>query len=207
MKKPNDNDQLTRRTTLHGIAGAGLFPLATSQATAVGSRQAVSATATSGSSLPPLAWEWTDETPDGDQVVQDLIETQDGGVVCAGMEADSSGTQNVLLRKIDTSGTTSWSRTLGGSRNDAALGVLEADDGSLVLCGGSMSEGSELMDTTVWLTDADGTGVQSETFGSTNTNDAAHAITPGHTDGYLVGGGTHYLGGGSGDGEGRLAKN
>lgn len=201
----NDEHDLTRRTTLYGIASTGFLPLAGLQGGTLESQQDETGTDNSGSSLPPLAWEWTDDTSDGDQVVQDLVETQDGAIVCAGIEGDESGVQNVLLRKIDNTGEAIWSRTLGGDRNDAALGVQEAADGTLVLCGGSMSESSNLMDTTVWLTDADGTLERSISFGRPGTNDAAHAITSG-SNGYVLGGGTHYLGGAFGDGVGRLVK-
>ncbi|MFC6722403.1 PEGA domain-containing protein [Halovalidus salilacus] len=160
----------------------------------------------SGSSLPPLAWEWTGDVSNRNQVIHDLVETQDGAIACAGMEGNDSGVQDVLLQKIDSSGEPIWGRTFGADQNDAALGVVESDNGSLVLCGGSMSEGSNLMDTTVWLAGADGTLERSVSLGRPGTNDAAHAITPGVSSGFLLGGGTHYLGGAFGDGVGRLVK-
>lgn len=155
---------------------------------------------------PPLAWEWTAGADDRVQLVNDIASTRDGGVVCAGIEEDESGVQNVLLRKVDSAGKTVWAETIGGDDHDAALAVSPDGDGGFVLAGGTRSFGSSRMNTVVGRTAPNGDLQWFEPIGRAGTNDAAHAVARADDGGYVVAGGTHYLGGASGDGAGRLAK-
>lgn len=204
-----------RRRLLRGLAGTGLVPLlgsvgdgagtADAARTALSTGPATAVADTNDGAGPERGWQWTDE-PDSDTVVQDTIATRDGDVVAVGHETDASGIQHVSVRRIGRNGQQRWAETIGGTDHDAAIGVTEADDGDVVFCGGSASEGSRYLDTVIGRLDADGDLEWFESFGRPGTNDAAHAITAAADGGYVAAGGTHYVGGADGDGVGRLLK-
>lgn len=204
--------KLNRRQLLGGVAGAGFVPLAGyGAAGAEADRTARSVTerpataASSPDAVPTLHWQWTDGGSDG-VVIQDVVVTSDGGVVCVGFESNSNGSQDVLVRKLDRDGEERWAERIGGEGHDAAIGVTESESGDLLFCGGSVSAGSESMDAVVGRIDSGGDLAWYEAIGRNGTNDAVHAVTQGEDGGYVVGGGTQYVGGASGDGVGRLCK-
>lgn len=202
-----------RRQLLRGVAGVGLLPLVGSvgsvadatAARAGGASDVVDSTSTvwSAETAPPISWQWTDETAD-DGVVQDIAATADGGIVAVGHETDSTGSQNAFVRRLDRSGDAEYVERIGGDSHDAAIGVTEREDGGVVFCGGSASAGSNFLDTTVGRVDPGGEPVWLEAIGRAGTNDAAHAITSRPGGGSVAAGGTHYMGGATGDGVGRL---
>ncbi|MFC4540676.1 carboxypeptidase-like regulatory domain-containing protein [Halosolutus amylolyticus] len=202
-----------RRHLLRGLAGAGLLPLAGYVTAGVDSASATedeqakvrSSAVSNGDSAPSLNWQWTDDAA-GDAVVQDVVTTADGEVICVGQETDSGGAQHVLVRRIDRDGETVWSERIGGDGHDAAIGATTSETGDVLFCGGSASEGSTSLDTIVGRVDPDGDLAWLEPFGRSGTNDAAHAVTRADDGGVVAAGGTHYLGGAFGDGVGRLLK-
>lgn len=189
---------LDRRTLLGGLAGFGLLPASTSGPTFSSTDE----THASQSSSLSLTWQWTDAPVDGPSSVRALATRSDGTVVCVGVE--TGGTQHILLRGLDSDGNENWSETVARQGNDAALGVTVGNSGDVVFCGGTQSRGSSFLDTTVGRFGPPDTLTWFPPYGRSGTNDAGHAITQTQDGGYIIAGGTHYLGGGSGEGVGRL---
>ena len=109
-----------------------------------------------------------------------------GGYVVAGStESQGSGGSNMYLLRIDDSGTELWSRTFGGERNDAALGVVETDDGGFLLCGYTESVGAGGRDMYLVKTDQFGVLVWERAFGDVGT-DSGCAVIKAKDGGYLA---------------------
>ncbi len=84
----------------------------------------------------------------GSELDQDgtVVETNDGGLVCVGYTnstdgdaADNHGDRDILVVKLDASGTPLWRRCLGGTAGEYANGCIEASDGSIMILGNTLS--------------------------------------------------------------------
>jgi hypothetical protein len=142
----------------------------------------------------------------------DVVQTDDGGFFFAGfMDVTQSNCEvnfgigsNYLTRhgvgefwgtKIDTDGNLQWRRYFGGTNNDRAHGVVQANDGGFVMAGFSESDDFDISNTKgsydFWVIKVDGNGtlLWEKSFGGTGievsndivkTPDGAYAIV-GHT--------------------------
>lgn len=200
MTFDRDPPSSRRRALLQSVAGIGFLPGVAAGYSRNDRLEPLRTTATDSP-----AWEWTDDHAGGVGVVQALASTQSGTIACAGFETDAAGTQHILLREVDHGGRGGWAETIGGrSGADAALGVTVTGDGDIVFCGGTGSRGSTHLDTAIGRFEPPDTLQWLTPYGRSGTNDAAHAIVQAPGSGFVVAGGTHYQGGASGDGVGRL---
>ena len=72
-----------------------------------------------------------------------VIQAYDGGFAVTGLtESFGAGGRDLLLAKFDSSGNLLWSRTLGGSADDAGRSLVEAYNKGLVLVGSTASFGA-----------------------------------------------------------------
>ncbi|WP_421810470.1 hypothetical protein [Flagellimonas sp.] len=142
----------------------------------------------------------------------DVVQTDDGGFFFAGFldvtqsngEGNSGKGGNYLTRhgvgefwgtKIDADGNLQWRRYFGGTNNDRAHGVVQANDGGFVMAGFSESDDFDISNTKgsydFWVIKVDGNGtlLWERSFGGTGievsndivkTPDGAYAIV-GHT--------------------------
>jgi len=142
----------------------------------------------------------------------DVVQTDDGGFFFAGFldvtqsngEGNFGKGSNYLTRhgvgefwgtKIDADGNLQWRRYFGGTNNDRAHGVVQANDGGFVMAGFSESDDFDISNTKgsydFWVikVDANGTLLWEKSFGGTGievsndivkTPDDAYAIV-GHT--------------------------
>ncbi len=142
----------------------------------------------------------------------DVVQTSDGGFFFAGFldVTQSNGEGNFgkgsssLTRhgvgefwgtKLDADGNLQWRRYFGGTNNDRAHGVVQADDGGFVMTGFSESDDFDISNTKgsydFWVIKIDGEGtlLWEKSFGGTGievsydiakTTDGAYAIV-GHT--------------------------
>ncbi|MEO9512994.1 MAG: hypothetical protein ABJN84_13900 [Flavobacteriaceae bacterium] len=139
----------------------------------------------------------------------DVIETTDGGFFFAGFldvtlsegEGNFGKGKSYLTRhgvgefwgtKLDASGNLVWRRYFGGTNNDRAHGVVQADDGGFVMAGFSESDDFDISNTKgsydFWVVkvDENGTMLWEKSLGGTGieisydiakTADGAYAIT------------------------------
>ncbi len=90
---------------------------------------------------------------DGGYAIQ---QTSDGGYIVAGLTYFGAGGYDMLLLKIDASGTVQWSKTIGSSGNDYGLRVKQTNDGGYILAGYITGIGFGAEDAALIKTDANG---------------------------------------------------
>lgn len=139
----------------------------------------------------------------------DIIQTNDGGFFFAGFldvtqsggEGNSGKSRNYWTRhgvgefwgtKLDANGNLEWRRYFGGTNNDRAHSVVQANDGGFVLAGFSESDDFDISNAKgsydfwvvkisdsgelLWEQSFGGTGIEIS-YGMTKTNDNAYVIT------------------------------
>jgi hypothetical protein len=86
-----------------------------------------------------------------------VIATPDGGYAIAGSTCSyGAGQTDAWLLKTDAQGNLQWSKTYGGTNNDEAYAIVQADDGGFALAGYTESFGYGGRDMWLILTDAYG---------------------------------------------------
>jgi hypothetical protein len=85
---------------------------------------------------------WTRNYPELEGVWgHSLVSCNNGDVAIAGTtEIYSDMKSNVTLARIDESGALLWTRSIGGSLNDAGRSLLECDDGGFIVVGSTQKE-------------------------------------------------------------------
>lgn len=92
-------------------------------------------------------WQRTFGGTSGD-LLYSIIETSDGGFLCGGSsDSPISGDKTIgnigmtdfWVIKLDASGNITWQKTYGGTDVDALKSIIELNDGSYILAGGSNS--------------------------------------------------------------------
>ena len=140
----------------------------------------------------------------GVDAAHSVQQTSDGGYILAGMtysygyDDDGIG-GNFWLVKTDSEGNKEWDRTFGGSSGDFAHSVQQTSDGGYILAGVTYSYG-ESGGCDFWLvkTDSEGNKEWDKTFGGSEC-DGARSVQQTSDGGYILAGGTHSYGAGSGD--------
>lgn len=113
-----------------------------------------------------------------------MLPTNDGGHIIVGYASSADGdvSQNyggsdVWLFKIDHSGQLLWEKNLGGTANDYAVDIVEANDGGFIIAGSSNSNdidvsGRHGTSTDVWMLKTNNTGtiVWQKMFGGSGSD-------------------------------------
>jgi hypothetical protein len=130
-----------------------------------------------------------------------LQETADGGNILVGYSASRAERSDLFLIKTDENGNCTWSRTFGGSGEDAGYFVSETRDRGFIVVGStdSYSMGDELL----WLlkTDRNGSMIWEKTFGGfvSSSGDGGWSVEETDDGGYIVTGYTQSTGKGRKD--------
>jgi len=144
----------------------------------------------------------------------DIIETRDGGLVFAGfLDVTSSGgagedgrepgddalsahgVGEFWVTRLDADGGLVWRRYFGGTNNDRAYSVIEAENGDYLVAGATESEDFDVSDSRgsydFWVLRLDRSGelLWERSFGGSGI-DRAYAICPTKDGNYLVAGNT-----------------
>lgn len=105
-----------------------------------------------------------------DDYGQSIIQTQDGGYVCAGFSDSDDGdltgfhtSSEYWIVKLNSEGTLIWQRTYGGSGSDNPYSVLEDNEGNILVSGVTYSEDGDIIDfhdgaNDAWVIKLDNTG-------------------------------------------------
>ncbi len=117
--------------------------------------------------------------------------TSDGGfMVAGGTESFGEGSSDVWVLRLNSDGDTIWTRTYGGSDFENGYSISHASDEGYIIVGTTNSfTGS--FDVYALRIDVDGDTIWSRTYGGDNAKSVS--LTP--DGGYIVAGGTGYLGG------------
>ena len=130
-----------------------------------------------------------------------LQETDDGGYILVGNSASRGEGSDLLLIRTNSTGRCIWSRTWGGSSEDAGYFVQKTRDGGFIVTGStkSYSMGEELL----WLLKIDVNGNLSweRTFGGfvSSAGDGGWSVNETRDGGYIVTGYTQSKGNGRKD--------
>ena len=77
------------------------------------------------------------------EVANSIIQTRDGGYTLAGYTwSKGAGREDVWVIKLDENGEVIWDKTFGGSDEDVARCIIQAEDGGYVLAGYTESKGA-----------------------------------------------------------------
>lgn len=120
----------------------------------------------------------------------------DGGYLVAGYAATvSPGANNVYILKTDSTGSSIWSKTFGGTEVDEAHALCPASDGGYVVVGDTWSYGAGGADVLMLKIDANGNQVWQKTFGG-SADERGNAVAPTADGGYIIAGRTFSFGAG-----------
>jgi len=130
----------------------------------------------------------------GDDWAEEVAQTTDGGFIIPGWtNSTPNGDFDALLIKYDASGNIVWSRTYGGTRDDAAKSVQSTVDGGFLLAGLTKSFGAGSSDVWIIKTNQGGDTLWTRTFGGTGF-DIAFCVSRIFDNGFAVVGRTHSFG-------------
>jgi uncharacterized delta-60 repeat protein len=126
-------------------------------------------------------------------------QTTDGGYILAGQTSSyGAGIADFWLVKTNANGDSLWSRTFGGSQDDACYSVQQTLDGGYILAGETSSFGAGGGDFWLVKTNANGDSVWSRTFGG-NDWEECRCVQQTSDGGYILAGLTQSFGAGSVD--------
>lgn len=130
------------------------------------------------------------------------VNSPDGGIVMAGTTSSvdgdihgSHGNQDAWIVKLNSTGDTVWTRTMGGSAYDVAADIIASTDGGYVITGATTSNDGDItdkrpgFDKDVWVIKLDGNGhtTWAKTFGGSGV-DAGYSIISTSDGGYMIAG-------------------
>jgi arginine repressor len=134
-----------------------------------------------------------------DDFANSIIQSSDGGyVVAGGTYSFGAGKADIYVVKLDSSGNVIWTKTIGGSSDDAAYSIIQSSDGGYVLAGWTLSFGAGSYDIYVVKLDSSGNVLWTKTIGG-SSDDRAYSIIQSSDGGYVLAGYTWSFGAGSYD--------
>jgi len=113
-------------------------------------------------------WEQTYGGPEDEFIfgTEGLIQTKDGGFIfCTYGASYGEGMTDFYIVKTDSLGDTEWEKTFGGSQEDGALAILQAQDGGYLICGYTKSIGAGDRDVYLIKIDKNGKKEWEKTYG------------------------------------------
>jgi len=124
-------------------------------------------------------------------------QTSDGGFIIAGYTGPSdTSSSDVYLVKTDSSGSTLWTRTYGGTYTDWGSSVQQTYDGGYIIIGTTF--GANSSDVYLVKTDSLGDTLWTRTYGGTET-DHGNSVQQTYDGGYIIAGSTTSFGAGMTD--------
>ena len=124
----------------------------------------------------------------------DIIQTSDVGYVITGNTASfGAGGYDTYIVKLDSSGSISWSRTVGGTGQDYGRSVISTADNGYAVAGHTQSFGAGTADFYMIKLDNSGNVDWTRTVGGTAWEDA-YALVQTTDGGYVLGGYTNSFG-------------
>jgi len=143
----------------------------------------------------------------GDDYAYSIRQTSDGGYIVAGSSYSNSGAVtgnhgegDAWVTKLDSSGSISWSKSLGGNGDDYVKGIQQTSDGGYIAAGSSYSNSDDVTGNhgkyDVWVFKIDSSGVVSwsKCFGG-GGDDYANDIQKTNGGGYIVSGNSESMDG------------
>ena len=146
------------------------------------------------------ALQWTKTVGgNGNEEAYSIIQTADGGYAVAGYtDYYGAGGSDFFIVKLDGTGATQWSRTVGGTVNEYAYSIIQTTDGGYAVAGYTAPFGAGNTDSYIVKLDGTGTLQWTRIAGGT-VDDFAYSIIQTTDGGYAIAGYTSSFGAGSRD--------
>ncbi len=153
---------------------------------------------------PSIQWSKCFGGSDNDRA-HDVLQTEDGGFLIAGETISTNGDvtgihddfgamYDLWLIKLDSLGTLQWQKCLGGSIDEGAFSISNAQDGGFIICGYASSEdydviGNTGFDDDYWVVKTNSLGAiqWQKCFGGSNFDEPCKIIQT-QDSGYIVAG-------------------
>lgn len=117
-----------------------------------------------------------------------IIQTSDGGYAVGGhTNSYGAGGQDVYVVKLDNAGALQWTRTIGGTSDDAGTSIIQTTDGGYAIGGKTKSYGAGQNDFYFVKLNSGGALQWTRTVGGTN-HDGAYGLVQTPDGGYALGG-------------------
>jgi uncharacterized delta-60 repeat protein/prepilin-type N-terminal cleavage/methylation domain-containing protein len=146
-----------------------------------------------------LSWAKTIGGADDDDEAYSIQQTSDGGYIIAGETYSfGTGSSDVFIVKLDSSGNLSWAKTIGGNGYDEADSIQQTSDGGYIMAGYTDSFGAVNGDVFIVKLDSSGNLSWAKTIGGNGT-DYAYSIQQTSDGGYIIAGSTNSFGAGGYD--------
>jgi hypothetical protein len=121
-----------------------------------------------------------------DEFGWDIEQTSDGGYIIAGYTSSfGNGGWDTYVTKLNSSGDTVWTKTVGGIDNDLAYGVEQSTDGGYIVVGTTYSFGAGGSDVYLIKLDDNGDSLWAKTFGSAS-DDRGNDVALTGDGGYII---------------------
>ncbi len=134
-----------------------------------------------------------------DELAWAFHETSEGGyVIAAQTESFGAGERDLYLIRIDASGDTVWTRTLGGHGIDRVFATEPTSDGGSVFAGITSNGAAGPLDATLVRVDSAGEVVWAHSYGGEGS-DIGHGVALAPDGGFLLVGYTDSFGAGAND--------
>lgn len=135
----------------------------------------------------------------GDDSVNSIIQTSDGGYVIAGFTSSyGAGDDDSFIAKYTNVGALSWSKTWGGTGIDRGISVIQTSDGGYAMTGYTESYGAGSGDAFVAKYTDDGILSWNNTLGGVG-EECGYSLYQTSDGGYIIAGYTNSYGAGSSD--------
>ncbi len=116
-------------------------------------------------------------------------QTSEGGYIVVGSTASfGSGNYDVYLIKINSTGDTLWTKTLGGSALDEGISAQQTNDGGYIIAGTTLSFGVGNYSAYLNKIDANGNVIWAKTY-ATSGSEEVHQMQLTDDGGYIIAGG------------------
>lgn len=132
-----------------------------------------------------------------DDYLYDVLELEDGYLICGFTESYGAGGGDVYLVKTNFNGEPRWDRTFGGVNWERGYSIKKTNDNSFIICGTTQSFGNGSYDVYVLKVDENGNLIWQKTYGGTNW-DEGYCIDLAD-NGYIITGFTRSFGSGNED--------
>lgn len=123
--------------------------------------------------------------------VSKVIATADGGYLIAGGSTRNQPLSDIILLKVDSTGTIQWTKSYGGGDAEYCGSILQNSNRNYVVCGESASSSATgYYDALVMLIDSSGHLIKSSVFGKANGDDDFVSVIALNDGSYMLGGNT-----------------
>jgi hypothetical protein len=134
----------------------------------------------------------------GNEVLEHIVETSDGGFAAAGARADSDLRDHFYLVKVNSQGDSVWSQSYVAPMRSWGKSVVQTDDNGFMMTGHYGFYGDPVADLRVIRTDSLGNIIWDEIHGGAGV-ESGYEIIRMESDNYLISGSTSSHGAGAAD--------